>query len=106
MTDPVTERCVASVEILGRSPTPTEDSHRLRPGKPGRSVVHLAEVQSVGEATTHALIVDALADQWRRDGCDRERHDRAADRNCRRIRRRIGALNSDGVTVVHAAPDE
>ena len=54
------------------------------------------------KVTIHALIVDTLAARWRRDGCDRERHDRAADRDRRRIRRRLAALTSDGVTVVHS----
>lgn len=50
--------------------------------------------------TVHALVVDALADTWRRDGCDRERHDRVADRHRRRIGRRLGALAAEGVTIV------
>jgi hypothetical protein len=55
--------------------------------------------------TTHALIVDTLAAQWGERGCDRERHNRAADRDRRRIRRRLAALTSEGVTVVNAPAD-
>jgi len=54
------------------------------------------------KVTIHALIVDTLAAQWRRDGCDRERQDRAVDRDRRRIRRRLAALISDSVTVVQS----
>lgn len=53
-------------------------------------------------STVHAVIVDALADTWGRDGCDRERHDRTADRHRRRIRRRLDALSAEGVTIVKA----
>ncbi len=49
-----------------------------------RPVVHLVAVRACGTTTVHALIVDALADFWRRDGCDRERDDRTADRTTRR----------------------
>lgn len=56
-----------------------------------------------GEATLHAVIVEALAEEWRVDGCDRERHDRAADRSRRRTSRRLDALAAEGVTIVRAA---
>lgn len=56
-----------------------------------------------GVTTRHALIVDAMADTWRRDGCDRERHDRIADRHRRRIGRRLNALAAEGVTIVRAS---
>lgn len=59
-----------------------------------------------GTTTVHALIVDALADVWRRDGCDRERYDRTADRNRRRINRRLDALAAEGVTIVRAVSAE
>jgi hypothetical protein len=54
----------------------------------------------------HALIVDALADTWRRDGCDRERHDRTTDRHRRRISRRLSALAAEGVTIIRATAAE
>jgi len=54
----------------------------------------------------HAVIVDALADTWIRDGCDRERHDRIADRHRRRINRRLDALAAEGVTIVRALSAE
>lgn len=59
-----------------------------------------------GESTVHALIVDALADRWSREGCDREQRDRSADRHRRRLERRLRALAADGVTVVRAASGE
>jgi len=52
------------------------------------------------------LIVDAMADTWRRDGCDRERHDRTADRHRRRTRRRLNALAAEGVSIVRASSAE
>jgi hypothetical protein len=55
-----------------------------------------------GVNTVHAIIFDALADAWRHDGCDRERYDRTADRDRRRIRRRLNALAAEGVTIVRA----
>ena len=59
-----------------------------------------------GTTTVHALIVDALADSWRRDRCDRELYDRTADRTWRRIRRRLDALAAEGVTIVRALSPE
>jgi len=53
-----------------------------------------------GLVTVHAVIVDVLAGRWGREGCDRERHDRRADRDRRRIERRLRALVADGVTVI------
>jgi hypothetical protein len=47
-----------------------------------------------------AVIADTLAQQWRVDGCDRERHNRLTDRCRRRIERRLTALVAEGVTVV------
>lgn len=54
----------------------------------------------------HAVIVDALADTWRREGCDRERYDRSTDRHRRRISRRLSALAAEGVTIVRAPSAE
>jgi len=54
----------------------------------------------------HAVVVDALADTWRRDGCDRERHDRTSDRHRRRISRRLSALAAEGVTIIRAPSGE
>jgi hypothetical protein len=59
-----------------------------------------------GRTTLHAVIVDALADAWLRDGCDRDRHDRIADRHRRRIDRRLNALAAEGVTIVRAPSAE
>ena len=59
-----------------------------------------------GATTVHALIVDALADQWGRSGCDREQSDRRRDRCRRRIDRRLRALAADGVTIVRAPSSE
>lgn len=50
--------------------------------------------------TLHAVIADALAEQWRVEGCDRERDNRRTDRCRRRIERRLTALAAEGVTVV------
>jgi len=50
--------------------------------------------------TLHAVIADTLAQQWRVEGCDRERHNRLTDRCRRRIERRLMALVAEGVTVV------
>jgi hypothetical protein len=50
--------------------------------------------------TVHAVIVDVLADRWRREGCDREHYDRNTDRCRRRMERRLRALEADGVTVI------
>lgn len=50
--------------------------------------------------TVHALVVDALAEEWRSEGCDRERGDRLADRFRRRVSRRLDALAAEGVTIV------
>lgn len=55
-----------------------------------------------GATTIHALIVDALADRWIPNGCDREQRDRRADQHRRRIERRLRALAAEGVTVVRA----
>lgn len=52
--------------------------------------------------TLHAVIADSLAQRWRTEGCDRERHDRLTDRCRRRIERRLAALVAEGVTVVRA----
>lgn len=57
-------------------------------------------------STRHALIVDYMADTWRRDGCDRERHDRVADRHRRRIGRRLNALAEEGVSIDRASSAE
>jgi hypothetical protein len=43
-----------------------------------------------------------MADTWRRDGCDRERHDRISDRHRRRTGRRLNALAAEGVSIVRA----
>ena len=59
-----------------------------------------------GTTTVHALIVDALADCWRRDGCDRERYDRLPIASGRRIRRHLDALAAEGVTIVRALSAE
>lgn len=59
-----------------------------------------------GDSTVHALIVDTLADRWSREGCDREKRDRRADRHRRRLDRRLRALAADGVTVVRARTSE
>jgi len=59
-----------------------------------------------GAVTLHAVIGDHLSQQWSRDGCDREKHDRRADRERRRIERRISALTSEGVSVVRFATPE
>jgi len=48
----------------------------------------------------HAVIADTIAQQWRVEGCDRERHNRLTDRCRRRIERRLKALVAEGVTVV------
>jgi hypothetical protein len=48
----------------------------------------------------HAVIADTLAQQWRVQGCDRERHNRLTDRCRRRIDRRLTTLAAEGVTVV------
>lgn len=48
----------------------------------------------------HAVIADTLAQQWRAEGCDRERDNRRKDRCRRRIDRRLTALAAEGVTVV------
>ena len=53
--------------------------------------------------TLHAVIADCLSQQWRIEGCDRERHDRLADRCRRRIERRLAALVAEGVTVVRVS---
>lgn len=50
--------------------------------------------------TLHVVIADTLAQRWRAEGCDRERHDRLTDRCRRRIERRLNALVAEGVTVV------
>lgn len=55
-----------------------------------------------GGTTLHAVVVDALAHMWRREGCERERHDRLADRDRRRTSRRLVALAAEGVTIVQA----
>lgn len=59
-----------------------------------------------GGTTLHAIIGDVLADEWRSEGCDRERHDRIADRCRRRINRRLGALAAEGVSIVRASSGE
>lgn len=46
------------------------------------------------------MIADTIAQQWRVEGCDRERHNRLTDRCRRRIERRLKALTTEGVTVV------
>jgi len=48
----------------------------------------------------HAVIADCLAQRWRTDGCDRERHNRLTDRHRRRLERRLTALIAEGVTIV------
>lgn len=58
-----------------------------------------------GATTVHALIIDALAEEWRREGCDRERRDRLVDRCRRRVARRLEALAAEGVTLVRAPVD-
>lgn len=53
-----------------------------------------------GKSTVHAVVADVLADEWGREGCDREQRDRRADRDRRRAERRLRAIAADGVLVV------
>lgn len=46
------------------------------------------------------MIADSLTQRWRSEGCDRERHNRLADRCRRRLERRLTAIAAEGVTVV------
>jgi hypothetical protein len=52
--------------------------------------------------TLHALIADSSR-LWGSEGCDRERHNRLADRRRRRIERRLTALAADGLSIVRVA---
>jgi len=54
----------------------------------------------------HAVLVDALADRWGKRGCARERQDRLADQQRRRIERRLLAFAAQGVTVVRTTAGE
>lgn len=49
--------------------------------------------------TLHAVIADAVADGFRRDGCPMERQNRLLDRCRRRIERRLTAFAAEGIAV-------
>lgn len=80
----------------GRVPPEVAQSHEIGPWSTWLQCAHC------GESTVHALVVDTLADRWRREGCDREKRDRRIDRHRRRLERRLRALAADGVTVIRA----
>lgn len=89
-----------AVNYRGRRPPGAAGSQELGPWCTWLHCAHC------GELTVHALIVDSLADRWRREGCDRERRDRRTDRHRRRLERRLRALAADGVAVIRAPSSE
>lgn len=91
---------MVATNYRGRRPPGAPGSQKLGPWCTWLLCAHC------GESTVHAVVVDALADRWRQEGCDREQRDRRTDRHRRRLERRLRALAADGVGVIRASSNE